>query len=150
MLSFDFLMRISFYFFENLSIFLDTVGTGQTPKNYLKKFKFYFFMFEIYLFPGLEKTLKKLLSKQELLELKILLNGDLKTKGDKIGKQLSYPFLREKKLGNKRIYYLVYEDVVIILLVAASDKKHQQETIDNIKLDLVQFKEYAYSLKRFK
>tara|TARA_Y100000310_G_C20649452_1_gene798538 strand:- start:167 stop:484 length:318 start_codon:yes stop_codon:yes gene_type:complete len=60
-----------------------------------------------------------------------------------VGKQLTYSFLREKKIGGKRIYYLVYEDLNLVLLVATSDKKDQQITINHIKLELDNFREIA-------
>ena len=63
-----------------------------------------------------------------------------------IGKPISYDFFREKKIGDKRIYFLVYKDFALILLVGSSDKKMQQETIDEIKCLLPEFKEYAYQL----
>lgn len=50
-----------------------------------------------------------------------------------VGKQLSYKFLREKRIKDKRIYYLVYEDIVLVLLIAVSKKKDQQMTINHIK-----------------
>lgn len=62
------------------------------------------------------------------------------------GKKLTYDFLREKKIGGKRIYYLVYEDISLILLVSASDKKMQQATIDEIKFLLPEFKKYTNEL----
>jgi len=43
--------------------------------------------------------------------------------------QLQYKILREKRLKEKRIYYLVYDDLMAILIVAISGKKTQQETI---------------------
>ena len=54
-------------------------------------------MFQVFLLPQVEKELKKLLTKKELLELKKFVLGDLSQKGDSVGNQLSYPFLREKK-----------------------------------------------------
>lgn len=49
-------------------------------------------------------------------------------------------------LINKRIYFLLYEEITIVLLVSSSDKKSQQDTIDEIKLYLNEFKEYTYQL----
>ena len=49
-------------------------------------------------------------------------------------------------LINKRIYFLLYEEITIVLLVSSSDKKSQQDTIDEIKLYLNEFKEYAHQL----
>jgi len=49
------------------------------------------------------------------------------------GDQVTYPFLREKRIENRRIYYLIYEDLKLVLLVATSTKKNQQKTINHIK-----------------
>ena len=50
-----------------------------------------------------------------------------------IGKPLGYTFLREKKIKNHRIYYLIYEQYVVVFVVAVSDKKDQQKAINAIK-----------------
>ena len=42
-----------------------------------------------------------------------------------VGDQLQYKFLREKRLEEKRIYYLVYDNLNIVLIVAISGKKNQ-------------------------
>lgn len=39
------------------------------------------------------------------------------------GDQLSYLFLREKRIKEKRIYYLIYKDLKLVLLVATSGNK---------------------------
>ncbi len=70
--------------------------------------------------------------------------------GNISGKPLTFDFLREKKIGGKRIYFLVYEEVNIVLLVNASNKKYQQETIDEIKLFLPEFKKYVYEIYKNK
>ena len=64
------------------------------------------------------------------------------------GKPLSYPFLREKRIGGRRIYFLIYEDLKLILLVATSEKKDQQETIDHIKNQLDEFRSIANFLAK--
>ena len=56
-----------------------------------------------------------------------------------VGQQLRYPFLREKHIKEKRVYYLIYEDLNLVLLVAVSGKKDQQSTIDRL---ISQFAEY--------
>ncbi len=53
-----------------------------------------------------------------------------------VGDPLRYPFLREKKLGSKRVYYLIYEELKVVYLVQASDKKHQQSVIDAVLKNL--------------
>src|SRR3989344_8061334 len=58
-----------------------------------------------------------------------------------VGDQLGYPFFREKKIGGKRVYYLVYDDLKAVLMIAVSDKKTQQETINEIRLHLKEYYE---------
>ena len=65
-----------------------------------------------------------------------------------IGDPLNYKFLREKRIREKRIYYLVYEDLKLVLLVATSGKKDQQATIGHIKDNLDQFKIIAEQIAR--
>lgn len=65
-----------------------------------------------------------------------------------IGNQLSYPFLREKRIKEKRIYYLIYEDLKLVLLVAVSGKKDQQATIDHIKENLDEFRKVAEHISK--
>ena len=59
------------------------------------------------------------------------------------GKPLGYPYLREKRIDNRRIYYLIYDDLKLVLLVATSDKKNQQATINHLKENLDEFKRMA-------
>jgi len=61
-----------------------------------------------------------------------------------VGDQLQIKILREKRLEEKRIYYLVFDDLKAVLVVAISDKKTQQETIDRI---IRYLKEYRYLLE---
>jgi hypothetical protein len=60
-----------------------------------------------------------------------------------IGDTLSHSFLREKRVKEKRVYYLIYKDLKLVLLVATSGKKDQQKTIDHIKENLDEFKRVA-------
>jgi len=101
-------------------------------------------MFDVYKLPVFDKRAKKLLSSQEFAEVDGVIE-QLK-ENPLIGRPLSYSFLREKRIGNNRIYFLVYERVAIVLLVSLSDKKSQQETIDEIKNDLDEYREYAKRL----
>ncbi len=48
-----------------------------------------------------------------------------------MGDVLRYPFIREKRMRDKRLYYLIYEEWKAVLIVGISDKKTQQTTIDN-------------------
>jgi len=52
------------------------------------------------------------------------------------GKPLKYEFLREKKWGPFRIYYLIVKEVLIVFILEFSDKKDQQKVINDILLHL--------------
>lgn len=62
------------------------------------------------------------------------------------GDQCGYPFLREKRIREKRVYYLIYDDLRLVLLVATSGKKDQQTTIDHIKENLHEFRIIAETI----
>ena len=51
--------------------------------------------------------------------------------------------MREKRIKEKRVYYLVYEELKLVLLVATSGKKDQQATIDHISDNLKEYKRVA-------
>ena len=72
--------------------------------------------------------------------------NELKTRGSDIGKPLGRKYFREKKFGNKRIYFLVYKEQLIVLAVGISNKKMQQDTINNILLELKNYEEYIKKL----
>lgn len=101
-------------------------------------------MFKTYEIGDFEKNLKKLLDKSELEEYENF-KKELK-KGTILGKPLGYEFFREKKIGGKRIYFLIYKEITLILFVKSSKKKYQQETIDEIKILLPEFKKLAYDI----
>mgnify|MGYP000347872606 CR=1 FL=1 len=65
-----------------------------------------------------------------------------------VGRQLTYRFLREKRIDERRVYYLIYEDLKLVLLVATSGKKDQQTTIDHIKSELDKFREIAEKIAK--
>ena len=60
-----------------------------------------------------------------------------------VGDAIRYRFFREKRVREKRIYYLVYDDLKIVLIVALSGKKTQQETIDKIVNYLKEYNDYV-------
>jgi|SRR3989344_6538222 len=64
------------------------------------------------------------------------------------GDQLSYKFLREKRIGEKRVYYLIYDELELVLIVATSGKKDQQATIDHIKEQFEEYKEIAQKISK--
>lgn len=63
-----------------------------------------------------------------------------------VGDQIRYKFFREKRVREKRIYYLVYDDLKIVLMVAIGGKKAQKETIDKITRYFKEYRGYAAKL----
>jgi mRNA-degrading endonuclease RelE of RelBE toxin-antitoxin system len=59
-----------------------------------------------------------------------------------VGDQLRYKFFREKRIREKRIYYLIYDDLSAVLVVAFGGKKEQPEIIEKIISNLPEFKIY--------
>lgn len=63
-----------------------------------------------------------------------------------VGDSIRYRFFREKRVKEKRVYYLVYDDLKIVLMVAIGGKKAQQETIDKIIGYFNEYRNYAEKL----
>ncbi len=63
-----------------------------------------------------------------------------------VGDQLQIRSLREKRLKEKRLYYLVFEDLNAVLIVAISDKKTQQKTINSILFRINEYRKYLLEL----
>ena len=59
--------------------------------------------------------------------------------------QLRYRNLREKRIRERRVYFLVYDDLQVALVIAIGGKKEQQETINHI---INYFDEYRAYLER--
>ncbi len=49
-----------------------------------------------------------------------------------VGKPLRFDWFREKKLGGKRLYFLINKNTKKAILVAFGDKKEQQKMINHI------------------
>ncbi len=95
-------------------------------------------MFKIYRTEEFEKLMNKLLTNEEKIRAKRI--EEEISKVSVTGKPLGFKFLREKKISEKRVYFLVYEDLQAVLMVSIGDKKTQQETIDKIKEFLPEFR----------
>ncbi|MFH1521345.1 MAG: hypothetical protein ABIF18_00130 [archaeon] len=65
-----------------------------------------------------------------------------------VGDAIRYRFFREKRIKEKRIYYLIYDDLSAVLIVAISGKKTQQKTIDYIIRYLPEYRRYVKNLFR--
>jgi len=101
-------------------------------------------VYVVYTLPSLYQKVIVKLSKIEREEIqKIVLQL---TENPFVGDQLQIKFLREKRLREKRLYYLVFEDIKAVLIVAISDKKTQQKTIDSILLRINEYREYMINL----
>lgn len=89
-------------------------------------------MFKVFRTDKFDRELVKRFSKEDQNQVENFEKNQLKN-NPYVGDPLGYKFFREKKVGSKRVYFLIYEDLKAILVVGLSDKKTQQETIDKIK-----------------
>ncbi len=99
--------------------------------------------YAIYTTEDFDKDVAKLSSEEQRRIQKIFLHL---RDNPYVGDQLRYKCLREKRLKEKRIYYLVYDDLMAVLIVAVGGKKTQQETIDYIINCFDQYKIYLEQL----
>jgi len=97
----------------------------------------------VYVTESFEKETDKLSKSDKKIIQKIFLQ--LK-ENPYVGNSLRYRFFREKRIREKRVYYLVYDDLSAVLVVAFGGKKAQQETIDEIIKMLPEFKKYLKNL----
>ncbi len=65
-----------------------------------------------------------------------------------IGDSVGYRFFRERRIREKRVYYLVYEDLKLVLLIAVSGKKDQQSKINYIKHHFEDFRKLAEKISK--
>jgi len=99
-------------------------------------------VFEVYRTETFDKEMNKLENEYQeriqnlFLQLKV---------NPYLGDPLRSKVLREKRLDEKRLYFLVFEDLNSVLFVAIGNKKTQQKTIDCI-LELID--EYKIYLKK--
>ena len=101
--------------------------------------------YAVYTTESFEKEIEKLSNSDRAIIKKIFIQ--LKD-NPYVGTQIRYKFFREKRIREKRIYYLVYDDLSVVLVVASGGKKAQQETIDEIVKLFPEFKQYTQSLAR--
>ena len=60
-----------------------------------------------------------------------------------VGDPIRYRLFREKRIREKRLYYLVYDDLSAVLIIAFGGKKEQQETINKTLEHLPEFRKYV-------
>lgn len=100
--------------------------------------------YAIYTLPSLyQKIIVKLpeIEREEIQRILLQL-----TENPFVGAQLQIRYLREKRLREKRLYYLVFEDLKAVLIISISDKKAQQKTIDLIILNINEYRKYLLEL----
>ncbi len=98
--------------------------------------------YKVYTTDKFDKEISKLSDEEQRRVQKIFLQ--LK-ENPYVGDQIRYNHFREKRLREKRIYYLVYDDLQSVLIVAINGKKTQQETIDKI---IKYFDEYRIYMEK--
>ena len=100
-------------------------------------------IYAVYSTPSFDKETEKLSQTDKEIIQKIFLQ--LK-ENPYVGEQIRYRFFREKRIREKRLYFLVYGDLKAVLVVAFGGKKAQEETIDEIIKLLPEFKIYLKNL----
>ncbi len=56
------------------------------------------------------------------------------------GDPLNVKWFREKRIDEKRVYFIIYEDLDAVFMVAVSGKKDQQRVINTVRLLLDSFR----------
>ena len=97
-------------------------------------------MFRIFTTKEFDNDFNKLRGSDKQRVRKIL--KQLKEQGDNVGKPLGRPYFREKKFGDKRLYFLIYKQFTVILAVGISNKKAQQLTINKIISDVKEYERF--------
>lgn len=59
-----------------------------------------------------------------------------------VGDPIKYKFFREKRIREKRFYFLVYDSLLTVLVIAFGGKKMQQDTIDEVISLLPEYEKY--------
>jgi len=95
--------------------------------------------YAVYTTDSFEKEIEKLSENDRKIIQKIFFQ--LK-ENPYVGDSIRYKFFREKRIKEKRIYFLVYDDLSSVLVVAFGGKKAQQDIIDEIIKLLPEFKKY--------
>ena len=92
--------------------------------------------------PEFFRLFHKILSSEQQRKVRALAENQL-TANPFVGDHLKYEFFREKRLDEKRVYFLIYEDLHAVLLIGISDKRQQQDVIDEIIARLDAYKEFT-------
>jgi len=105
-------------------------------------------MFRVFVTKEFDDDFDKLDESDKIRVRKI--REQLKEQGDSVGKPLGLPYFREKRFGEKRLYFIVYKSFMVILAVGISDKKAQQATINKILKNINNYEEFILEeLRKF-
>ncbi len=96
-------------------------------------------MFRVFTTKEFDDNFRKLDESSKKAVRKIM--GQLREQGGDIGKPLQVPYFREKRVEDKRVYFLIYKNYKIVLAIAIGDKKTQQKTINKILSEINNYKE---------
>jgi mRNA-degrading endonuclease RelE of RelBE toxin-antitoxin system len=95
--------------------------------------------YAVYTAESFDKEVEKLsISDQDIIQKMFFKIKDNPYTSD----QLRYKHLREKRIKEKRVYFLVYDDLQAVLIVALGGKKDQQATINHIVDYFDEYREY--------
>lgn len=100
-------------------------------------------IYKVYTTARFDKELRKLSKEEQNRIQRIFLQVK---ENPYVGDQLQIKIFREKRLREKRVYYLIFEDLTSVLFVAMSDKKTQQKTIDYIIKYINEYRTYIKNL----
>ncbi len=102
--------------------------------------------YKVYTTPEFDRLFEEL-SKEEQIEVDKLTKKELPGNPYQ-GRALGFKFFREKRIGGKRVYFLIYDDYVIVLMVAIGDKKTQNKDIAQIKINREAYLKLAEDLSK--
>ncbi|MAH06929.1 hypothetical protein CMI38_01605 [Candidatus Pacearchaeota archaeon] len=100
-------------------------------------------IYDIFTSKEFDKELEKISEEEKNKIIKLI---DQIKENPYVGDQLQIRSLREKRIEENRMYYLVFDDLKSIFLIAISNKKDQQKMIDFIKENI---NTYRKILKEF-
>jgi mRNA-degrading endonuclease RelE of RelBE toxin-antitoxin system len=101
--------------------------------------------YAVYTTESFEKEVERLSTSDR----EIIQNTCVKLKDNPyVGDHIRYKFFREKRLREKRIYFLVYDDLNVVLVVGFGGKKAQEDTIDEVVKLFPEFRKEAEKIAR--
>ena len=95
-------------------------------------------MYKIYRTEKFDKDMVRGFAQDEQRQLSRIEKLQL-VKDPYVGDELGHSFIREKKIGKKYVYYLVYDDLEAVLMVAFKDKKMELEIAQEMKDGLEEY-----------